>query len=252
MNERARRAERLFEVPILVAALLVIPVIAIEQSPVGEPWDTIATVGNWLIWLAFLAEVLVMLALVSDRRRWLADHPLEVAIVVLTPPFLPASLQALRVFRLLRLLRLVIVARYARRIFSLGGLRYAGLLAILTALGGGAAFAAVEGQAVDTWDGVWWSVTTMTTVGYGDVSPGTDLGRIVAMFVMLVGIGFLTLVIGAVSQRFLVGEIEEEVAEAESDIAADVQTARAEVLREIRSISARLRELEATVGRLGR
>ncbi len=95
----------------------------------------------------------------------------------------------------------------ARRIFSLGGLRYAGLLAILTALGGGAAFAAVEGRAVDTWDNVWWAVTTMTTVGYGDLTPATGLGRIVAMFVMLVGIGFLTLVIGAVSQRFLAGDV---------------------------------------------
>ena len=44
-----------------------------------------------------------MLAVVPDRGRWLRDHPLEVAIVVLTPPFLPASLQAARAFRLLRL-----------------------------------------------------------------------------------------------------------------------------------------------------
>jgi len=65
-----------------------------------------------------------MLAVVPDRGRWLRAHPLEVAIVVLTPP-LPASLQALRVFRLLRLLRLIAVVRYARRLFTLDGLRYA-------------------------------------------------------------------------------------------------------------------------------
>ena len=48
-----------------------------------------------------------MVYVVPDRGRWLREHPLDLAIVVLTPPFLPASLQALRVFRLLRLLRLV-------------------------------------------------------------------------------------------------------------------------------------------------
>jgi voltage-gated potassium channel len=90
----------------LLAALLVIPTIVIEQSDVGEPWDTVAVVLNWATWLAFLAEAVIMLAVVPDRSRWLRDHPLEVAIVVLTPPFLPASLQAARVFRLLRLLPL--------------------------------------------------------------------------------------------------------------------------------------------------
>jgi voltage-gated potassium channel len=52
----------------------------------------------------------------------------------------------------------------------------------------------------------------MTTVGYGDLSPATTLGRVVAMGVMLVGIGFLTLLIGAASERFVAGELEQEVA----------------------------------------
>jgi hypothetical protein len=64
----------------LVAALLVIPAIVIEQSDVAEPWDTIALVLNWATWLAFLAEAVLMLAVVPDRSRWLRDHPLEVAM----------------------------------------------------------------------------------------------------------------------------------------------------------------------------
>jgi voltage-gated potassium channel Kch len=61
----------------------------------------------------------------------------------------------------------------------------------MTALGGGAAFAAVEG--LSTWDGVYWAVTTMTTVGYGDVTSATDGGRPIAILVMVVGIGLLTM-----------------------------------------------------------
>jgi voltage-gated potassium channel len=250
VGDRAERIERRFEAPILVAALLVIPVIAIEQSSLGEPWPTIAEVANWLIWLTFLAEVVVMLAVVRERGRWLREHPLEVAIVVLTPPFLPASLQALRAFRLLRLLRAVVVVRYVQRLFSLDGLRYAGVLAILTALGGGAAFAAAEGKDVSTWDGVWWALTTMTTVGYGDLSPTTDLGRVIAIFVMLVGIGFLTLVIGAASERFIAGDVREEVKRAEDELADDAT--EAEVLGELRAISVRLQQLESGVQRLAR
>jgi voltage-gated potassium channel len=112
-------------------------------------------------------------------------------------------LQALRVFRLLRLLRLLRVVRAAKRPFSLDGLRYAALLAVLVVLGGGAAFAAVEDgheHAVSTWDGVWWAIVTMTTLGYGDLAPNTIDGRIIAIVVMVVGIGFLGLIIGAAAR----------------------------------------------------
>lgn len=251
MDERSERVARRFEIPILVAALLVIPVIAIEQSSVGEPWTTVAAVTNWLIWLVFLGEVVVMLAVVPDRKRWLRAHPLEIAIVVPTPPFLPASLQALRVFRLLRLLRLLVAARYARRVFTLDGLRYGALLALAKALGGGAAFAAVEGGGVDTWDGLYWAVTTMSTVGYGDLSPQTDVGRVLAIVVMVVGVGFLSLIIGAVSERFVAAELD-EIAVAEHAVEKDVERARGELLAEIRAISERLNGIEARMERIER
>jgi voltage-gated potassium channel len=250
VDERSERIARRFEWPIVIAAILVIPVIVIEQSGAGEPWTTIAAVANWIIWTLFLAEVVVMLAVVPDRRLWLRKHPLEVAIVVLTPPFLPASMQALRVFRLLRLLRLIAVVGYARRLFSLNGLGYGALLAVITVLAGGAAFAHAEGQEVSTWDGVWWAFATMTTVGYGDIYPETDTGRGIAMFVMVVGIGFLSLLIGSVSERFLTAELRQETDEVEREVETDLEAARAELLAELRTMSDRLRELEADVDRL--
>ena len=250
MEERSKRFERRFELPIVIAALLVIPILVIEQSSPGEPWSTLAVVGNWVVWCMFLAELVVMLAAVPNRSRWLREHPLEVAIVLLTPPFLPASVQMLRVFRLLRVLRLIAAVRYARRLFTLDGLQYGALLALITVLGGGAAFAAVEGSDVSTWDGVWWALTTMTTVGYGDISPTTDGGRLIAAIVMVVGIGFLTLLIGSVSEKFLTGHLEQEVAEAEAEVEVNVVAAKTEILEEVRLIGTRLKELEARIERV--
>jgi voltage-gated potassium channel len=243
MDERSRRIAARFEVPVLIAAILVIPVIVIEESHVSEGWKTFGEILNWTIWVAFAAEVFVMLVVVPSKRRWLHDNPLEVAIVVLTPPFLPASLQALRVFRLLRVLRLLRLARLARRLFSLQGLRYVALLALLTVLGGGAAFAAVEKKS-SAWDGVWWAVTTMTTVGYGDIAPKTVLGRVIGIAVMLVGIGFIAVLTGAVAQRFLSAQVEEVVEREE-----DIEAAEADILSEVRAIQLRLRRLEVQLER---
>lgn len=196
--------EQRLQWPLLVAALLTIPAIAIEQTNAGDRWDTVATVLNWSTWLAFLAEAVVMLSVVPDRGRWLRSHPLEVGIVILTPPILPAGLQALRVFRALRLLRLVKAAVLVRRLLSTEGVRDAAVLALLTVVGGGEAYAAVEkSQHLSAWDGVWWAIVTVTTVGYGDSYPRTDEGRVIAIIVMLVGIGFIAVLTAAAAERFM-------------------------------------------------
>jgi voltage-gated potassium channel len=97
---------------------------------------------------------------------------------------------------------------------------------------------------------MWWAVTTMTTVGYGDLYPHTDLGRGIAIVVMVVGIGFLSLLIGAVSERFLASELRQEAEQVERGVETDLESARVELLAELRSMSDRLREIEADVDRL--
>jgi voltage-gated potassium channel len=236
VDERAERVERRLETPLLVAALLTIPAVVIEQSAARDPWPTIATVLNWTIWLAFLGELVLMLVVSERPWRWLRSHPLEVAIVILTPPFLPAALQSARVFRLLRLLRLATAAALTRRLLSTEGVRDAAVLAVVTILGGGAAYAAVEkshnGHSLSAWDGVWWAMSTVTTVGYGDQYPVTTAGRIIAIVVMLVGIGFIAILTAAAAERFM--------------------RARREEARELQAVHERLDEIVTRLDRLDR
>lgn len=79
---------------------------------------------------------------------------------------------------------------------------------------------------------MWWAVTTMTTVGYGDLYPHTDEGRFIGVVIMVVGIGFVAVLTAAIAQRFVDVAVHEEVQQAEEALAAtDV-----EVLGEIRAI----------------
>ena len=218
----------------LIAALLVIPMLIIDQSGLGGAWQHVADVLNWGTWLAFVVELVVMLSVVPNRRSWLRDHPIDVIATVLTPPILPSPLASARALRLLRVLRLLRLGPLARRVFTITGVRYAALLTFMTLLIGGTVFAEVE-EAPSEWDGIWWAASTMTTVGYGDLVPATEAGRVIALAVMFVGIGLGTLLIGAVARRFL---------------DRDVQTAEAEeqrVLNEVRALHERLDRLERTL-----
>jgi voltage-gated potassium channel len=217
MDADWQEVERRIEVPLLGFALLTIPAIALDSPDVGEPWQAIGVALNWSIWLAFVAEVVIMLRVVPDRGRWLRDHPLDLAIVVLTPPFLPPALQAARLFRLLRLLRLVRAGTLARRAFSTEGVRDVAVLTVVAVLAGGAAFAAVEQEEnLSAWDGVWWAVQTVTTVGYGNPPVTTDGGRIIAICLMITGIGFVAILTAAAAERFVRRrEAEEERAREE-------------------------------------
>lgn len=240
MDERSERIEQRLEPLVIVAALLIVPLIAIEESSLGQPWDAIGVALNWGTWLVFVVEAVVMLAVVPDRWRWIRQHPIDVAVVVLTPPF-SAALAPVRLVRLLRLLRLLRLAPVARRLFSAEGLRYTAGLAALTVVAGGSGFAALEDRS--SLDGIYWALTTMTTVGYGDVLPTTAATKVLAVLVMLVGIGFVAVLTGSIAERFLSPGLEAEAEEVEEELDA----ASDAIVQELRALRGRLDDLEAMV-----
>jgi voltage-gated potassium channel len=246
MDARAIRWREWLNTPMLVAAALTLPTVAIYESNPGGTLQAVAVVLNWMTWLAFVVELAIMLWVVPNRWAWIRRHPLDVIIVVLTPPVLPAGLQSLRVLRLLRLLRLLKLAQLSREVFSLEGLRYALLLTVLTVVGGGTIFVAFEHkQHLSAWDGFYWAATTMTTLG-SDIYPATTGGEIVTVFVLMIGIGFVALLTGSFAQRFLAPEI----AEIEEELEEEKLSAEALALRELHSVQEQLQALSVAIERI--
>src|ERR1700746_674090 len=77
MDARSTRVAEFLNTPMLIAAALTIPAVAINESHPGGGLLDLAHVLNWVIWLAFLTELIVMLAVVPERGTWLKHHPLD-------------------------------------------------------------------------------------------------------------------------------------------------------------------------------
>jgi voltage-gated potassium channel len=239
-QDESGRVHTPLEPVVLVATLALIPVLIIEADATSSSWQRFAEVANWIIWAIFVIELATVLIVASRKRAALRAHWLDVAIVVLTIPLLGKALAWLRLARFIRLARFgVIVARALQaegRLTSGDSLRIAALLTITAIVVGGAAEHAVAaGEFENLWDGVWWAVVTVTTVGYGDLYPKSVGGRLIGIALMFVGIGFLSLLTAAVASRFVRqersdehNEIMETLRRIEVDV-AELKSSRANV-----------------------
>lgn len=207
-QDESGRVHTPFEPVVLAATLSLIPILIIGADANSDGWQTFATVANWIIWGAFMTELVAVLVVAAQKRAALRAHWLDVAIVVLTIPLLGKALAWLRspASSASRASGSSSVApsKPKRRMTAGDTLRIAAILTVTAiCLAGAAQYAFASGEFSTMWDGIWWPVTTVTTVGYGDLYPTTVQGRIIGIALMLVGISFLSLLTAAVAYRFV-------------------------------------------------
>jgi voltage-gated potassium channel len=216
------RARAFLEVAVILAALLVIPTILLQHYGSSPSIIAMAKALDWGIWLIFATELAVVLWDRRSRHRLLL---LDAFIVVVSFPLLPASLAAFRLARLaritpaLRVLRLVRLAAVLlrtgvamRRLTRRRGLLHVGSLTLVTALGAAVGFILLEPDRHSFLDGLWWAVSTITTVGYGDYYPVSTAGRALAVLLMVCGIGLVAVFTAAVAAHFVEDDGDEALA----------------------------------------
>ncbi|ABL03836.1 potassium channel family protein [Mycobacterium ulcerans] len=227
--------EQRTEWPLAMVAIAFLAMYSIEvlYQPQGLE-ATFLGVATWVAWSLFVFDYIARLCLAPHRGRWFIRHIIDLLIV---------ALPMMRPLRLLRLLVLVgalqkAVGNAVRgriMLYTISGvslLIYVTSLAILNQERGhpGATITSF-GKAV------WWAITTVTTVGYGDLYPITVTGRVIAVLLMIGGISLIGVVTAS-----LASWIVQRVAETDSANRA-ATVAQIDGLRtEVRRLAALLRE----------
>lgn len=218
--EADTRAGRLFDIVLLgfiVASVAV--VIADSIASVHERFKTLFTVMEWVFTAAFTAEYVARLLCVRRPLRYARSFYGVIDLLAVLPTYFAilvpgmSSLIDVRILRLLRVFRIFKLAEYVDEFSALGQALYASrrkimvfmLFVMLVVMVIGTLMYVVEGPEHGYTSipvSIYWAITTMTTVGFGDITPKTDFGRVIASTMMLLGWGTLAVPTGIVSAEF--------------------------------------------------
>ncbi|MFF4252187.1 potassium channel family protein [Streptomyces sp. NPDC001663] len=227
------RWEHLTQRPLLALAVVfaVAYAVPIVDTSAGRSLTVVCTTIEWVVWGAFAIDYLMRVGLARNRREFVRTHWLDLCAVVLP------ILQPLRLLRMVS--TLILVGRRARMASQIQLTTYVAGAVVGLLMFGSLAVLSVERESPDgnirtLGDAVWWSFTTMTTVGYGDHAPTTGLGRMIAVGLMLSGIALLGVVTANIAawfiSRFEMDDVEERrQTEAIEALTEEVRALRAEV-----------------------
>ena len=193
-----------------------------SMAGVRARYGGLLTSLEWALTLLFTVEYGLRLACVARPARYARSFFGVVDLLSILPTYLSLLLpgvQALAVVRLLRILRVFRVLKLAHYVAEAEELRRAllasrrkvavFLFAVLSLVViFGSLMYLVEGPRNGFTSipvGIYWAIVTMTTVGYGDISPQTDLGRSIASMIMILGYAILAVPTGIVSAELVAG-----------------------------------------------
>ncbi|AIF42116.1 ion transporter [Virgibacillus sp. SK37] len=156
-----------------------------------------------IIWLVLFTDVLIRFLISKNKWHYIKENPFDIISVI---P-LDSIFQTARVVRLFRVLRIISLGKKYITPFRniLKTNNFHKVFAVSVLLIGLSTFLVKHFEpSINTYeDGLWWSIVTATTVGYGDISPDTGMGRLIAIILMLIGIGLIGMLTSSITTYFV-------------------------------------------------
>ena len=197
------------EIITAILALVSIFIVSIQFFNILIPQSVLHTLIKIddLIYIVFVIDYITRISLSKNKKDFIRNNKIDLISLI---PF-NAIFKSLRILKLNKLLRLgrlvkisVLFARFkddSRLFFKTNHFGYVLITTIILIVLGALAMSYLEN--IDIGDSIWWSFVTTTSVGYGDIYPTTNLGRIIAILLMITGLGFVGMLSGTIATYFL-------------------------------------------------
>ena len=195
---------RIYDIIISTLAIAAAVLVLIDLSQGLNDWQKTA---DQIILAIFTLDYAVRFYIAPDKPKFIHSNICDlIAILPFHTLFRAFKITALaRAARFTKIPRLFAflyrTIKKATRFFNTNGFKYVVFVTALMILAGCILIHFAEGMSYG--DGIWWAFVTATTVGYGDISPTTFYGRLIAMALMLVGIGLIGTVTSTLTSYFL-------------------------------------------------
>jgi len=208
----------LYEVTITMLTIIAVVMVTLEFFMPETSYE--ASVFNAIdtgILIIFALDYFSRLILSKNKYQFFRSNIVDlISIIPFNSVFQAARilritklLKFTRLFKLLKLVRIIILlAKFKKKMdkfLKTNNFNYVIWFTIFTVIIGALGFSIIENKSFS--DGLWWSFVTVTTVGYGDMSPVTGAGRLLASILMLIGIGFIGMLTGTIATFFIKNEV---------------------------------------------
>lgn len=217
--ESDTKAGKAFDVLLLLAILGSVLVVILDSVPGIEGMSkSLLMWSEWFFTIAFTIEYLIRLLIVKKPQRYALSFYGLIDLLSILPTYLSLLfvgtqyLLVVRALRLLRIFRILKLTHFLTESQSLATAIVASarkiaifilfIIILVTILG--SVMYMVEGPETGFTsipESIYWAIVTLTTVGYGDISPGTPLGKLIASVIMLCGYGIIAVPTGIVTSE---------------------------------------------------
>lgn len=214
-------AGKAFDVVLIICILLSVGVVMLDSvKDVHTTYEDLLKAAEWVFTALFTVEYILRLYCVGSKIRYATSFFGIVDLLAIVPTYLGlfvralGTLRVIRILRVLRIFRILKLGNHTRQADILRQALYASRQKIIVFLCFvltlvviiGALMYSIEGMQQETEFtsipiSIYWAVVTLTTVGYGDISPHTPAGQFLAMIVMLLGYSIIAVPTGIVTAQ---------------------------------------------------
>jgi len=212
---------KIFDLALLIVILISIALVMLESVPfIRDNHRHLLKLSEWIITLIFTIEYILRVFIVKKPFRYIFSFYGIIDFLAVIPTYVGLfivgshSLVVIRVLRLLRIFRILKLTRYTQAGRNLGRAMWASrekisvfiFFVITLVVIIGTVMYLVEGEAhgfTSIPRSIYWAVVTLTTVGYGDISPQTSLGQFLASIVMIMGYAIIAVPTGIVTAEMI-------------------------------------------------